>query len=228
MTLSPEESINKQGQVKVLVADGHWLFAKNTVTLLSSDPRIVSVGIAKNGRECLDMIHQSRPDVILLDIRFPDINGIKLIDQIKIARPEIKIIMMAELDQDGYVAASVKKAAEGLLYKDCSIREMIQAILKVAEGSNYYSPSSSIFPNMKIDFDDLHIPAKPVEILKKILNPEEKEIMGLLIKGLQNKEIASALGLSVRTVNEKVNIILLKFGVNTRLEAVLSWAHIKD
>lgn len=222
------ETMNKPIRIKVLIADAHGLFARNTVALLSGDSRIIPVGIAKNRKECLDSLSQSEPDVILLNIRFPGAKEIELAEQIKTARPEIKIIVITEFEQDDHGLASIRKAAEGLLPKDCPISEMITIILKVAEGNTFYSPSLLFFSNMPMDFADLHIPAKPVEVLKRILNAEEKEIMGFVAKGLQNKEIALALGLSVRAVDEKIKIILLKFGVGTRLEAALSWAEIGD
>ncbi|WP_368292370.1 response regulator [Dehalobacter sp. TBBPA1] len=213
--------------VKVLIVDSHGPFAENTKFLFSMEPQIEIAGIVKNGEECLDFMRHSSPDVILLDIHLDDSNGISLIEQIKRIAPTVKIIMLTEFNQEGYVIAAKSKGAQGVILKDMYIREMVQAILRVIDGGSYFYQSPLAFPKKQIDIDDMHFPVKPVEILEKILTPEEKEIMRLLTKRLSNKKIASILGVSARVLSERINIILLKFGVNTKLEAVLTWPFVE-
>jgi len=213
--------------VKVLIVDSHGPFTENTKVLFSMEPQIEIVGIVRNEGECLDFVRQSPPDIVLLDIHLNDGNGISLIEQIQRIAPIVKIILMTECNQEGYVIAARNKGAQGVILKDMYIREMVQAILRVMDGGSYFYQSPLAFPKKQIDIDDMHFPVKPVEILEKILTPEEKEIMRLLTKRLSNKKIASILGVSARVLSERINIILLKFGVNTKLEAVLTWPFVE-
>jgi DNA-binding NarL/FixJ family response regulator len=207
-------------KVKVLIVDDHTLFAEGTVSLLSSEPRILAVGIAKNGMECMELISQVLPDVVLLDINLPDICGTNLIAKIKRTLPAAKIVMLTGQNPQGYVNKSISKGANGFLLKECSVKEMTQAILKVYEGGNYFAQSlDDFFQSEKTGI------TPPMESLmsSKLLTAREIEIMELIAKGLHNKEIATALGIKVRTVDFHVYNILIKLGVSSRLEAVLIW-----
>ncbi|AFL98581.1 response regulator containing a CheY-like receiver domain and an HTH DNA-binding domain [Desulfitobacterium dehalogenans ATCC 51507] len=226
MSIHWEKSKETEEQVHLLIVDSHRPFAEGTRALLSFEPRIVTIGIAGDKNSCLNFLCDSVPDVVLLDFYLPDIGGLDLMDKIKAAHPDLKVILMVEQSQEGYVLAASRKGAEGLLLKTCAVEEMIQAVLSVSKGGVYFSPSPSAFPKVEIDFNDLYFPVKPAEVLKRLLTPREKEIMCLLTKGLHNREIAAALGITVRAAHLQVKIILLKFGVNTRLEAVLSWAYV--
>jgi DNA-binding NarL/FixJ family response regulator len=220
-----EEPTAVQNPVKVLVVNAYRPFASNTVALLSAKPGIAPLGIAGDERECLDMAQELKPDVSLLDIRLFYRTGADLTEGIRTVHPEAKIIVMLDHKDEGYVQACLEKEVQGILLKDCPIWEMAQAICRVREGGNYYSPSPLEFSKAQIDWNDLRFPVKPVNVLLKILTPEEREMMDLLSKGHSDKEIAAMLGLSSRAVHDRVEIILLKFGVDSRLEAVLSWAY---
>jgi len=221
-------SINSEEleKVKVLVVDDHTLFAEGTVSLLSFEPRILVVGIAKNGIECMNLIGETKPDVVLLDISLPDTCGTDLIDKIKKVQSEVKILMLTGQNPQGYVTKSISKGANGFLLKDCSVKEMIQGILRVYQGGVYFSQGLEAFLQPVNKNNNLHFPVKPVEKLRKLLTKREIEIIELVSRGLHNKEIASALGINVRTVDFHVSNILLKLGVSTRLEAVLNWAYV--
>ena len=228
MSVHWEKSKETEEQVHVLIVDSHRPFAEGTRALLSSEPRIVTIGIAGDEDSCLNFLCHSVPDVVLLDFYLQDISGLDLMDKIKAAHPDVKTILMVEQSQEGYVLAASRKGAEGLLLKTCAVEELIQAVLSVSKGGVYYSPSPLAFSQVEIDFHDLHFPAKPAEVLKRLLTPREKEIMSLLTKPLHNREIAAALGITARAAHLQVKIILLKFGINTRLEAVLSWAYVDE
>lgn len=212
--------------VKVLVVDDHMLFAEGTVSLLSFEPRILVVGIAKNGIECLSLISETEPDVVLLDINLPDTSGTDLIDKIIKVQPEVKILMLTGHNPKGYVTKSIGKGANGFLLKECSVKELIQGILRVYEGGVYFSQGLEAFLQPVNMNEHLHFPVRPVKTQHKRLTPKEIEIMELVTRGLHNKEIASALGINIRTVEFHVSNILLKLGVSKRLEAVLQWAYV--
>lgn len=210
-------------KVKILVVDDHTLFAEGTVSLLSVDPRILVVGIAKNGIECLEKISKNVPDVVLLDINLPDSNGTDLIDKIKKAQSETKILMLTGQNPKGFVAKSISKGAHGFLLKECSAREMIEAIFRVNNGDFYFSKGLEAFLQPTKNSNDLYSIAKSEKTPNELLTTREIEIMELVAKGLHNKEIASAIGVNVRTVDFHVSNILSKLKVSTRLEAVLKY-----
>lgn len=213
--------IEKSERVKVLVVDGHTLFAEGTVSLLSIEPCILAVGIAKNGIECLDLMSKTRPDVVLLDINLPDISGTDLIDKIKEVQPAVKILMLTGQNPQGYVTKSLCKGANGFLLKDSSVKEMIQGILRVYNGGAYFSQSLETFHQP----ENFHFPTnfeRPINVLTS----REIEVIELVSQGLHNKEIASTLGINVRTVEFHVSNVFLKLGASTRLEAVLKWVYV--
>lgn len=211
-------------QIKVLVVDDHTLFAEGTVSLLSFEPRILVVGIAKNGIECMNLISTSKSDVVLLDISLPDTCGTDLIYKIKEIQPEVKILMLTGQNPKGYITKSISKGANGFLLKDCSVQEMIQGILRVYNGGVYFSQGLEAFLHPGNSRDNAHPPMNS-KMLSELLTPKEIEIMELVSRGLHNKEIASALGINVRTVEFHVSNILPKLGVSKRFEAVLQWAN---
>ena len=212
-------SSEKLERVKVLIVDDYTLFAAGTVALLSAEPRILAVGIAKNGIECMDLISKTVFDVVLLDINLPDICGIDLIDTIKKVQPEVNILMLTGQDPKIYVTISINKGAHGFLHKNCSVKEMIQGILRVYKGGVYFPQGLEAF-------------LQPVPVKSKtpsgLLTTKEIKIIKLVSKGLHNKEIASSMGINIRTVESHVSNILFKLEVGTRFEALLKWAHVGE
>lgn len=224
MSINSEEL--EKVKVKVLVVDDHPLFAEGTVSLLSFDPRITVIGIAKNGIECQSIMNETEVDVVLLDINLPDISGVELIDRIKEIQPAVKILMLTEYNPQGYITKSISKGANGFLIKDCSVKVIAEGIVRVYQGGVYFCPELETFLQPVVKNERLHFPNKPVETLRRLLNHREVEIIELVSRGLHNKEIALTLGINERDVDQHVNDILNKFEVNTRLEAVLNWAYV--
>ncbi|OLN25191.1 DNA-binding response regulator, LuxR family [Desulfosporosinus metallidurans] len=190
--------------------------------MLSLEPRILVVGIAKNGIECMSLISKTRSDVVLLDIRLPDACGTDLIDKINKIQPEVKIIMLTGHSPKGYVTKSISNGANGFLLKDCSAKEMIGAILRVYDGGVYFSEDLEAYLHPGNNGDYSHFPGNS-ETPSILLTPREIEIIELVSQGLRSKEIALTTGINVRTVDFHVRNILLKLKVNTRLEAVLRY-----
>jgi DNA-binding NarL/FixJ family response regulator len=184
------------------------------------------VGIAKTGIECLSLISKTKSDVVLLDIKLPDGCGTDFIDKIKKVQPEVKIIMMTGHGPKGYVSLAISKGADGFLLKDCSVEELIEGILRVNDGGVYFSQGVEAFLQPRNNSDNVYFPFKSEKTLSGLLTTREIEIIELVSRGLHNKEIASVLGIKVRTANYHISNILLKLDVNTRLEAVLQWAKV--
>ncbi|MDR3602091.1 MAG: response regulator transcription factor [Desulfosporosinus sp.] len=215
----------KLEKLKVLVVDDHTLFAEGTVALLSSVTNLEIVGIANNGNQCITLLKSKPPDIILLDISLPDCSGINLIDDIKSIHPEVKIIMLTGLNPQGYLTKSLQKGAHGFLLKECNKKEMIEAVFYVAQGKEYFS--KGLAPFLKLAFvgnngDKQALTSKPTDISEQLTGRQE-EIMDLIAKGLNNQEISSTLGITIRTVKFHTGNILFKLGVKSRSKAVAAW-----
>jgi len=220
-------SINSEEleRVKVLVVDDHTLFSEGTVSLLRVEPRILVVGIAKNGIECMDLISKTVADVVLLDINLPDICGVDIIDKIKKVQPNVKILMLTGQDPKGYVTKSISKGANGFLLKSCSVEEMIEAILRVDDGGVYFSQNMAPYTQSAIVGEEIRTKntIEAERIYGTSLTPKEIEIIELIAKGLRNREISTALGIKNRTVDFHVSNIMTKLGLKSRLEVVLTY-----
>lgn len=214
-------SSNEFEKIKVLVVDDHTLFAEGTVSLLSSEPRILVVGIAKDGIECMSLMNNTRSDIVLLDIKLPDTCGTDLIDKIKKVQPDVKIIMMTGHSPKGYVTKSIRKGANGFLLKDCSAEEMIEGIVRVNDGGVYFSHGLEAMIRHGNKINNLHF--TPEITQSELLTPREIEVIELVSQGLRSKEIALTIGINARTVDFHVRNIFVKLKVNTRLEAVLKY-----
>jgi len=210
-------------KIRLVVVDDHILFAEGTVSLLSSEPYISVVAIAKNGKDCLEIIKAEHPDVVLLDINLPDYCGTDLIEKIKELDSNVSIIMLTGQDPATYVNVSLKKGAQGFLLKDCSKTEMITAILQVSKGAFYFSQNMAPYLRTAIIGEEIQIinSIEDQEIQGKSLTPKEVEIIELIAQGLHNRDIATTLGIKNRTVDFHVSNILPKLGVKSRFEAVL-------
>lgn len=216
-------------KIKVLVVDDHPVVAEGTVSLLANEPHISVVGTARDGKECLQLAGELKPDVILLDINLPDTCGVDLVEKLKELRPQVKVIMFTGQNPEEYVNSSLAKGVEGFLLKDCSANEMTEAVLRVFEGEVCFSQSMSAIVKSLVDENQRReFYSSNIEIPYDLLTFREKEIMELVAKGLQNKEIAGCLGVKKRTVEFHISNILSKLGAGSRVEAVLNWIKIKQ
>lgn len=216
--------------IRLVVVDDHILFAEGTVSLLSSEPYITVVATAKSGSECLKIVKEEHPDVVLLDINLPDYCGTDLIEKIKAIDANVSIIMLTGQDPAGYVKASLNKGAQGFLLKDCSRTKMITAIFEVARGESYISENMDPYlrASMIGEKDIIDHMNNYGEIQSEYLTPQEIEIIELIDQGSSNREIATKLGIKNRTIDSQVNDILIKYGVKSRLEALLIYTQGKE
>ncbi|MDT3701175.1 MAG: response regulator transcription factor [Thermincola sp.] len=210
-------------KIKVLVVDNYLVVMVGTVSLLSIEPRIFVVGTAKNGEECLQLAGEFKPDIILMGINLPDIYRFNLIEKLRETHPQIKVIVFTGQNPEEYVNSSLAKGVKGFLLKDCSANEMIEAVLSVYAGKNYYSQNLGAIPKSFVTGEEHSREISPLDSkdMGSLLTPRELEILELIVKGLQNKEIAGKLGVKTKTIEYHIGNILSKLGVNSRLEAVL-------
>lgn len=206
--------------IKVLIADDHVFYREGVRVFLENEPDIEVVGEAGDGEEVLAKAAELRPDVILMDLKMPGINGIEATRRIHEAHPEIGVLALTMFDDDDSVFAAMRAGAHGYLLKDAGKNQVIRAIVAVKGGEAIFSPAIA---GRMIQF--FSAPAadrskkKPDEFEE--LTEREFEILELVARGQSNKEISNRLSLSVKTVQNYVSSILAKLQVADRLQAIM-------
>lgn len=200
--------------LKVMVVDDHRLVREGLVSLLRLNPEIEVVGEASGGEEAVSRARALKPDVVLMDISMPGMNGITATRLIKRELPETKVIMLTMLDQEGYVYEAVKAGATGYLLKNSGLEELVKAIKEVHKGG------ASLHPEAQAQLLKEYVYLAQSNRDTYGLSERELEILQLLGDGLSNKEISEKLFISIQTVKTHVTHIFEKLGVSDRTEAV--------
>jgi DNA-binding NarL/FixJ family response regulator len=203
--------------IRVLIADDHTLFREGLKSLLASVPDIEPVGETATGKATIDEAMVLQPDVILMDIQMPDINGIEATRRILRDSPHIGIIMLTMFDDDESVFAAMRAGARGYVLKGADQAVMLRAIRSVANGESLFSPEIAqrlmyFFANLK--------PQVPEDIFPE-LTAREREILTMIAQGDTNANIAEKLVISLKTVRNHVSNIFNKLQVADRTQAAL-------
>jgi DNA-binding NarL/FixJ family response regulator len=201
--------------IRLLIADDHPVFRYGLKALLETEPGFEIVGEASNGEEAVKLAREVQPDVILMDITMPGLNGIEATRQILGDNPEIGILMVTMVD-DASLFASLRAGARGYLLKGSEGEETLRAIRAVAHGEAIFSPTIA---NRLIGYFT-HSSSPEKEIFPE-LTPREHEILSLIALGLTNNAIAERLSLSPKTVRNQVSTIFSKLDVSNRAEAIV-------
>jgi two-component system NarL family response regulator len=204
--------------VRVVVVDDQELFRRGLTMLLGVEPDIDVVGEAGDGVSAVELVVETMPDIVLLDVRMPKRSGLEACMGIKELAPSTRIIMLTVSDEEGDLYEAVKNGASGYLLKDSSIDEVAQAIRVVAEGQSLISPSMAaklIDEFKEISRSDRESGSAPR------LTDRELEVLRLVAKGLNNREVAKQLFISENTVKNHVRNILDKLQLHSRMEAVM-------
>jgi DNA-binding NarL/FixJ family response regulator len=202
--------------IKLLIADDHEVVRLGIKSLLVNTDIIV-VAEASDGEAAVAAVRKSQPDVVLLDIRMPEMDGMTALSRLRMEHPTLKIIMLSTYDNPTYVARAVALGANGYLLKATSRDELIAAIRKAAGGEDAWTRDE-----LRRVTGALATPRMSAEV-EVPLTQRESEVLRQLAHGLTNKEIGQALGISYETVKEHVQHILRKIGVNDRTQAAV-WA----
>src|SRR5438552_2341566 len=197
--------------IRVLIADDHSVVREGLRMFLGRDPELEVVGEAADGIEAVERSRQMRPDVVLMDLLMPVMDGIAAISVIRNELPEIEVIALTSVVESAAVVGAVKAGAIGYLLKDTQAPELRRAIKAAAAGQVQLSPQASAHL-----LREVHIPALPEPLTER-----EREVLHLLVQGQANKEIARHLQIAEDTVKTHIKHILAKLGVQSRTQAVL-------
>jgi DNA-binding NarL/FixJ family response regulator len=205
--------------VRVLLVDDDDLMRAGLKAVLSSDSRVDVVGEAGSGREAVERVRALRPDLVLMDVRMPDLDGIAATREIITASPEAKVVILTTFEQDDYIFGALNAGASGFLLKRSGPEELLAAIQTVAAGDSLLSPSvtRTVIDRMARQPTPEIGPSR----LLDSLTPREREVLVLLARGLSNSEIATELVIEESTVKTHVKRILMKLRLRDRIQAVV-------
>lgn len=205
-----------QDAIRLLIADDHTLFREGLVALLDSVPDIEVVATSEDGRKAIDTAAEHQPDVILMDLQMPVVNGIEATRQIIQTSPHIGVIVVTMFEDDDSVFSAMRAGARGYILKGADQSDMIRAIQAVSRGEALFGPSiatrlMNFFPQ----------PAQSALQSLPELTRREREILEFIAQGVGNSEIAENLGITQKTVRNHVSNIFNKLQVTDRVQAAL-------
>lgn len=206
--------------VRILIVDDGPMFREALNSLLASKADVEVVGAAANGMEALQLAGQLRPDVILMDVRMPGIDGVEATRRIRAAYPLCHVLMLTTFDEDEYVFDGLKAGASGYVLKDADSSDLLRAIRAVAQGESFLQPSIATRVIARLSELSDHQP-KRTPHLPEALSKRELSILQLVAHGTTNREIAVTLGLTEGTVKNQLSVIMSKLGARDRAHAVV-------
>ena len=204
---------------RVLIADDDDLMRAGLVELLSGEHEIEIVGEASTGREAVERARRLAPDVVLMDVRMPDLDGIEATRELTRASPGIRVLILTTFEQDDYVFGALRAGASGFLLKRARPEELIAAVHTIAAGDSLLSPSITrrvIDRVAQQPLPELAAQAKLDELTRR-----EREVLELIARGLSNREIAAALVVEESTIRTHSKRILMKLGLRDRVQIVI-------
>jgi len=209
--------------IRVLLVDDQALFCEGLRTLLDLQPDIEVVGEANNGREAIECVARAAPDVVLMDIQMPVLDGVAATRDIRAHHPNTQVIVLTTFDDDEYVFEALRAGAVGYLLKDVASDRLAEAIRCAARGESFLQPSvaAKVVAEYTRLADAPHARERANQALVEPLSDRELEILRLVATGASNKEIAATLVIAEGTVKNHVTNILGKLGVRDRTQAAL-------
>jgi two-component system, NarL family, response regulator LiaR len=197
--------------IRVLITDDHGVVRQGLRMFLSRDPELEVVGEAATGEEAVRMARRLRPDVVLMDLLMPVMDGIAATESIRTELPDVEVIALTSVLEDASVTGAVRAGAIGYLLKDTDADELRRAIKAAADGQVHLAPEAAARLMREV-----RAPEHPEDLTER-----ETEVLKLLARGRANKQIAGSLFISEKTVKAHVSSILMKLGVRSRTQAAL-------
>jgi two-component system NarL family response regulator len=206
--------------IRVLIADDQALFRRGLYVVLGTEERIEVVAEAEDGEDAIAKAEELVPDVVLMDVRMPRVNGIEAARRIRDLLPSTKILMLTVSDEEDDLYEAIKAGANGYLLKEISVEEVADAIHAVVQGQSLISPSMA--SKLLSEFNSLARQAAAQEQLPApVLTARELEVLKLVARGMSNRDVADQLFISENTVKNHVRNILEKLHLHSRMEAVM-------
>jgi DNA-binding NarL/FixJ family response regulator len=203
--------------MKILLVDDQIVIRDGLEMLLNLEKDFQVIGTAQDGAEAVEVAAQKQPDLILMDLRMPMMNGIEATREIHAKFPDIKILVLTTYDDDEWVFDAIRAGASGYLLKDTSRQKIVEAIRGTMEGKSFIDPA--IAGKLLNHFTNKQ--TLPTSLLTDKLTERELEVLRLIAKGLNNSDIAAQLHLSEGSVRNRVSVILEKLNISDRTQAAL-------
>jgi DNA-binding NarL/FixJ family response regulator len=204
---------------RVLIADDDDLMRAGLIELLTADPEIEIIGETSTGREAVDRARLLAPDVVLMDVRMPDLDGIAATAELSRDAPDTRVLILTTFEQDDYIFGALRAGASGFLLKRARPEELIAAVHAIAAGDSLLSPSVT---RRVIDrMAQQPTPELADQTKLDALTPREREVLELMARGLSNREIAAALAVEESTIRTHVKRVLMKLDLRDRVQAVI-------
>lgn len=203
--------------MKIIICDDQAVVRDGLELLLTLEEDLEVIGTAQDGAEAVELVSQNKPDLVLMDLKMPGMNGIEATRQIRAKFPEVKVLVLTTYDDDEWVFDAIRAGASGYLLKDTPREELINAIRGTVEGKSFVDPAVA----GKLMGQVADNQTQPSSLLTDKLTEREADVLSLLAKGLSNAEIAGQLHLSEGTVRNYVSAILEKLGVSDRTQAAV-------
>lgn len=204
---------NTGTRIRVVIADDHQVVRSGLEQLLATTHDIVLVGMAANGREAIDVVAAERPDVVLMDLSMPEVDGVQATEAIRSQFPECRVLVLTSFSDQSRIMAALNAGAEGYLLKDSDPDDIAAAIRSVHAGESPLDPKAA-----RVLLESRRVRQETVS-----LTDREREVLLLVTSGLANKQIGRRLGISERTVKAHLTNVFQRLGVSDRTQAAL-WA----
>ena len=205
-------------KVRIVLADDHTILRTGLRLLLERESEFIVVGEAADGRSAIEVVEQQSPQVVVMDVAMPNLNGIEATARILSSHPKTAVIVLSMHSDESYVLRALKAGARGYLLKDSAEADLIKAVRTVITGRSFFSPAIG---NMLVEDYIREIRERGVEDSYELLTSREREVLQLIAEGKTTKEIASALSLSAYTVDTHRANIMRKLNVNSLAELIL-------
>ena len=201
--------------IKVLIADDHAIVRTGLRALLKSEPTLELVGEATGGYEAIELVGKTHPDILILDLSMPDLDGIAVTKQIKPLYPDLRILILTVHEDEALLREAIKAGTSGYILKRAAEAELIAAIRIIMRGDLYVEPSM-----VRALLSDSLKPVTEQRELVEPLTPREKEVLQLIVQGYTNRQIGEELNISMRTVEGHRSNLVEKLGLHSRVELV--------
>jgi len=209
-------------KIRILIADDHAILRQGTIALLRKEQDLEIIGDASNGQEAIDLAHRLKPDVVVMDVRMPEVSGVEATRQISSDLRDVRIIILSAHDDDQYIYSAIEAGASGYLLKSAPINELINAIHQVYQGEASLDPAITAKLIRRMSKSRKGVADIDEESGVEKLTSRELEVLRSLAEGLSNKAIAEKLFISERTVQAHLTNIYSKLQVSSRTGAILA------